>query len=147
MLFDHCAQCQRCCHTEQGQPPLEITLTKNETAVLGPFCLDGNCQYLGTTGCTLDDKKPLSCSLYPLSYNPQSRQFSFDTECPLMATYFEQLTQPGSEALRHLSKMTDKMQELERVDPEFLQLNHEIDIDYFDLKEIPIKPLTRSAPQ
>jgi uncharacterized protein YjbK len=34
---------------------------------------------------------------------------------------------------------------LEKLDPEFLQTNYEIDIDYFDLKKLPKKPLTRSA--
>ncbi len=147
MLFDHCAECRRCCNTEQGQAPLEITLTATENVRIGEFCVDGNCQYLGNEGCTLGPQKPFSCTLYPLSYNPKSRHFSFDTECPLMPTYFEQLASPKSEASKHLAQVTKEIQKLEKTDPEFLQTNHEIDIDYFDLKKLPTKPLTRSAPK
>jgi Fe-S-cluster containining protein len=145
VLFDHCAVCQRCCNTEQGQPPLEITLTRSETKRLGQFCVDGDCTYLAQSGCTLGDKKPLSCSLYPLSFNPKSRQFSFDTECPLMDTYFKQLSDPSSEASSHLSKMTQKIQKLEKQDPAFLQANYEVDIDYFDLKKLPAQSRSRSV--
>ncbi len=145
MLFDHCAECRRCCNTEQGQAPLEITLTATEADQIGEFCLDGNCQYLGDKGCTLGSKKPFSCTLYPLSYNPKSRSFSFDTECPLMPEYFEQLSNPASEASQHLDLVAKQIQKLEKIDPEFLQTNYEIDIDYFDLKKLPTKPLTRSA--
>ena len=145
MLFDHCAECKRCCNTEQGQAPLELTLTASENDNLGQFCVDGDCQYLGSKGCTLGAKKPFSCTLYPLSYNPKSRRFSFDTECPLMPIYFEQLSTPGSEASEHLAHVSSQIQKLEKVDPEFLQANYEIDIDYFDLKKLPTKPLTRSA--
>jgi Fe-S-cluster containining protein len=145
VLFDHCAECRRCCNTEQGQAPLEITLTASETKLLGQFCLDGDCQYLGSQGCTLGDKKPFSCSLYPLSYNPQSRTFSFDTECPLLDTYFEQLSAPDSEASLHLTQMTKKVKELEQKDPSFLQANYEIDLDYFELQQLPTKPLSRSV--
>ena len=144
MLFDHCAECRRCCHTEQGQAPLEITLTASESKRLGEFCLDGNCQYLGNSGCTLGEQKPFSCSLYPLSYNPKSRSFSFDTECPLMDTYFGQLSTPGSDASEHLARMTNKVEKLEKQDPNFLQTNYEIDVDYFDLKKLPTKPLNWS---
>jgi len=145
VLFDHCAQCRRCCNTEQGQAPLEITLTASESKTLGQFCLDGDCKYLGTQGCTLGEEKPFSCSLYPLSYNPKSRRFSFDTECPLLDTYFEQLSSPKSEASQHLAQMTQKVQELELKDPAFLRTNFEIDLDYFELKQLPTKPLSRSV--
>jgi hypothetical protein len=89
--------------------------------------------------------KPFSCTLYPLSYNPNSRSFSFDTECPLMPVYFEQLSSPSSEASLHLAQVSKQIEKLEKLDPEFLQTNYEIDIDYFDLKKLPKKPLTRSA--
>ena len=147
MLFDHCAECQRCCNTERGEAPLEITLTATESKRLGEFCVDGNCQYLGNKGCTLGDKKPFSCTLYPLSFNPKSRSFSFDTECPLMPVYFEQLKSPKSEASLHLAQVAAQIQKLERADPEFLQTNYEIDVDYFDLKKLPKNPLTRSVPK
>ena len=62
-----------------------------------------------------------------------------------MPIYFEQLSTPGSEASEHLAHVSSQIQKLEKVDPEFLQANYEIDIDYFDLKKLPTKPLTRSA--
>lgn len=37
MLFDHCAECQRCCNVEPGYPSLEITLTRKEENGLAAF--------------------------------------------------------------------------------------------------------------
>ena len=62
-----------------------------------------------------------------------------------MPEYFEQLSNPASEASQHLDLVAKQIQKLEKIDPEFLQTNYEIDIDYFDLKKLPTKPLTRSA--
>jgi uncharacterized protein YjbK len=62
-----------------------------------------------------------------------------------MPVYFEQLSSPSSEASLHLAQVSKQIEKLEKLDPEFLQTNYEIDIDYFDLKKLPKKPLTRSA--
>jgi len=62
-----------------------------------------------------------------------------------MPIYFEQLGDPASEASEHLAQVSKQIQKLEATDPEFLQTNYEIDIDYFELKKLPTKPLTRSA--
>jgi len=80
MLFDHCAQCQRCCNIDPGYPSLEVTLTARERKVHGTICIETRCELLGDKGCTLGSAKPLSCEIYPLSYNPGTRQFLFDQD-------------------------------------------------------------------
>ena len=140
MLFDHCAQCQRCCHVEEDYPALEVTLTRQEKKVYGSVCIETRCEHLGATGCQLGDAKPVSCTLYPLSYEPQSRTFHFDVECPLKPAYFAQLTDPASEASQHLSRMAQVIQGLEKTDPRFLKTNHAIDVDYFELEALPVSP-------
>jgi hypothetical protein len=140
MLFDHCAQCQRCCHVEEDYPPLEVTLTRQEKKVYGSVCIETRCEHLGPAGCQLGEAKPVSCKLYPLSYEPQTRLFHFDVECPLKSAYFEQLTNPVSEASLHLSKMTQLIQGLSQSDPVFLKTNHAIDVDYFELEALPDQP-------
>ena len=142
MLFDHCAQCQRCCHVDEDYPPLEVTLTQKEKKVYGSVCIETHCAHLGPVGCQLGDDKPVSCKLYPLSYEPNTRSFHFDVECPLKSTYFEQLAQPASEASLHLSKMAQVIQKLEKSDPAFLETNYAIDIDYFELEALPVNPWT-----
>jgi Fe-S-cluster containining protein len=139
MLFDHCATCQRCCVVDLGHPPLEVTLTHAESSRFGSLCIENNCTFLGSSGCTLGEDKPFSCSLYPLSYDPHVRRFSIDSECPINGAYIEQLDDDGSEASRHLKAMNAKVSKLEKTDPDFLARNHEVDIDYFDLIELPIK--------
>ena len=138
MLFDHCAVCRQCCTIEEGYPPLEITLTAKEEKRYGSLCVETNCTNLGSDGCVLGDEKPLSCSLYPLSYDPESDRFSFDRECPLMGTYFEQLSDPNSDASRHLSEMTGQIEKLKKTDLKFLFTNRSVDVDYFDLQELPL---------
>ena len=139
MLFDHCATCQRCCVVDPGHPPLEVTLTETETARIGAVCIEKTCTNLGPSGCTMGEAKPFSCTLYPLSFNPGSRRFSFDSECPIIHTYFEQLHDKDSEASRHLSSVSAKVRGFEKTDPGFLAKNHGVDIDYFDLVELPIR--------
>jgi Fe-S-cluster containining protein len=85
MPFDHCAECRRCCFVEAGYPALEITLTKKEKKDLGSVCIETNCVHLGPVGCTLGERKPFSCTLYPLAYNPTRREIYYDTDCPVMA--------------------------------------------------------------
>jgi Fe-S-cluster containining protein len=137
MLFDHCAQCRLCCHIDPGYPPLEVTLNKEEKKRHGTICIESNCKNLSPTGCTLGDDKPFSCKLYPLSYNPRSRKFFYDSSCPLMPTYLEQLDDSESDATRHLSAMTATVLRLEKTDLKFLKKNHAVDVDYFDLEELP----------
>lgn len=140
MLFDHCAQCRQCCHIEPGYPPLDITLTAQEKTRMGSLCIETACTHLGPRGCTMGEDKPLSCKLYPLSYNPRSKKFSFDSDCPLMPEYQAQLASPTSEASAHLASMQTAIAALHKTDVAFLRENHRIDSDYFDLK-----PLRRQA--
>lgn len=137
MLFDHCAQCQRCCNVDAGFPPLEITLTAKEQKKLGSVCIETSCTHLGPKGCTMGENKPFGCTLYPLSYNPNNKSFYFDTDCPLMDDYFDSLAIKDSDANQHLSKVNEIIVQLEKTDPTFLQTNHEVDVSYFDLKRVP----------
>ena len=139
MLFDHCAACQRCCVVDPGNPPLEVTLTSAEASRIGSVCIETSCENLGPTGCSMKQEKPFSCRLYPLSFDPGSRHFFYDSECPIMDVYVEQLHDETSEASRHLQSIKSEILMLEKADPEFLARNHEVDVDYFDLLELPIK--------
>ncbi len=144
MLFDHCAECQRCCNVESGYPPLEITLTQREEKKLGSICIQIKCDHLGSNGCMLGDDKPFGCTLYPLSYNPQKQNFYFDADCPLMDVYIQGLADSQSEASAHLAKVSAGVAKLELSDPVFLQQNFEVDKSYFDLKKItPYKNKTK----
>jgi len=136
VLFDHCAQCQRCCNVEPGYPSLEITLTQKEEKKLGSICIQTQCDHLGPQGCTLGEDKPFGCTLYPLSYNPKKQSFYFDADCPLMDVYIEGLGNSKSEASAHMAKVTQKVAKLHVTDPLFLQENFEVDKTYFDLKKI-----------
>ena len=137
MLFDLCAQCRRCCVVDPDEPPLEVSLTRAEGKRFGSICIETRCAHLGPQGCSMGERKPFSCALYPLSFDPHQRRFYFDTECPLLPTYLEQLGDEDSEASSHLAAMTQKIERLERADPGFLLQNHEIDIEYFDLVALP----------
>ncbi len=141
MPFDHCAECRRCCYVEQGYPPLEISLTRNEKKKFGGICIETNCPNLGPAGCTLGDQKPFSCTLYPLAYNPDTSNFYYDIECPLMPEYIKQLKKEDSEAARHLAACKQEIARLENSDSRFLASNFAIDSDYFDLKKLPIPRL------
>ena len=146
MLFEYCAECRRCCNVDEGHPALEVTLTTSEQKKFGSICIERNCTHLGDQGCTLGHEKPFSCSLYPLSFNPKSRTFSYDSECPLMPTYVGQLKDEASEASLHLEAITQEILKLETSDPNFLMENHAVDIDYFELIKLSHKALpTRSA--
>lgn len=139
MLFDHCAECRRCCVVDAGHLPLEVTLTETETGRIGNVCIETSCAHLGPSGCTMGEDKPFACSLYPLSFNPYSRRFFFDSECPIMPAYIEQLHDKDSEASRHLVAIKAQVLKLEQTDQDFLTRNHDVDIDYFDLIELPLK--------
>src|SRR5712692_7494149 len=120
MLFDLCAQCQRCCVVDPGEAALEVSLTRTEEKRFGSVCIETRCTHLGPHGCRVGDDKPFSCALYPLSFNPHERRFYFDVECPLLATYVEQLGDNHSEASRHLASMTQEILRLEQAEPGFL---------------------------
>lgn len=111
-------------------------MTAAETRAMGSICIETRCRNLTNSGCKLGKSKPLSCDLYPLSYDPDERQFLFDKECPLLDTYVSQLTDQHSDASRHLARMTTAIRELERSDQAFLARNYAIDSDYFDLQPI-----------
>ncbi len=87
----------------------------------------------------MGEDKPFACSLYPLSFNPYSRRFFFDSECPVMPAYIEQLHDKDSEASQHLKAIKTQVRKLEKSDPAFLVRNHDVDIDYFDLAALPVK--------
>jgi hypothetical protein len=138
MPFDHCAECRRCCYIEQGYPSLEISLTAKEQRKFGSICIETECPNLGPTGCTLGDDKPFSCKLYPLSYDPATRQIYYDTDCPLMPEYIRQLKDQQSEASSHLASCTQEIARLEKSDSAFLKGNFDVDMDYFELKRLPV---------
>jgi Fe-S-cluster containining protein len=145
VLFDHCAECKRCCTIDDGHPPLEVSLTRVEKKKLGRVCIERNCQHLGDQGCTMGEDKPFACSLYPLSFDPVRRQFLYDSDCPLMPTYIKQLKRPESDAQVHFSMVQNAIFKLEKKDPSFLQQNFTIDVDYFDLKKLPHPPLPKES--
>jgi hypothetical protein len=137
LLFDHCASCRRCCHVDAGEAALEVTLTSQEHARLGSICIETQCRHLGPSGCRLGEQKPVSCSLYPLAYDPSERQFYFDTECPLHEQYVAQLAIPQSDARQHLASMAGVIAKLTVAEPQYLAANYAIDSDYFELAAIP----------
>ncbi len=145
MPFDHCAECRRCCYIEQGYPPLEISLTKNERRRFGSLCIETQCTHLGQTGCTLGDDKPFSCKLYPLSYDPDSQKIYYDTDCPLMPEYIRQLKEKNSEASQHLAACKKEFARLEKSDAAFLKGNFEVDSDYFELKRLPLPRIPKEV--
>jgi len=145
VLFDHCAECKRCCTIDDGHPPLEVSLTRLEKKKWGSVCIERRCEHLGDQGCTMGEDKPFACSLYPLSFDPVRRQFLYDTDCPLMPTYVKQLQRPGSDAQAHFSMVQNAISKLEKKDPAFLQQNFTIDADYFDLKKLPHPPLPKES--
>ena len=133
MLFDHCAECQSCCNVDAGYGSLEITLTQNETSVLKHLCIEDQCTHLGPRGCKLGDSKPLSCKLYPLSFDHKAKQYYFDAACPLLPEYKRQLKNPDSDAAHHLKQMNHLLTALSETDEDFLKRNHEVDLDFFEL--------------
>ncbi len=137
MLFDHCAKCQSCCNVDSGYSPLEITLTQKETKVFRHLCIEDQCEYLGEKGCKLGDSKPLSCKLYPLSYDPQVKKYYFDAACPLLPEYKRQLKDSSSDASNHFREMNALLEEMSVVDPKFLSRNHAVDLDFFELVPLP----------
>ena len=141
LLFDRCAQCQSCCNVDAGYGPLEVTLTNVEKNRLGSVCIATKCPHLSATGCVLGDSKPFACALYPLSYNPHSRVYSLDLECPLVPDYLEAMGNPETVAGKHLREAMETIAQLEQTDPDFLRENHAIDADLFDLKSIPAELL------
>ena len=133
LLFDHCAECQSCCNVDAGYGTLEITLTKKEAAVHQHLCIEDKCTHLGAHGCKLGDDKPLSCKLYPLSFDHKAKKYYFDAACPLLPEYKRQLKNPNSDAALHIKKMNHLLMQLIPTDADFLKRNHEIDLDFFEL--------------
>ena len=133
MLFDHCAKCQSCCNVDAGYGSLEITLTQTEATVYKNLCIVDRCTHLGPKGCKLGEAKPLSCKLYPLSFDHLSNKYYFDAACPLLPEYKRQLKNPESEASTHLKKMHHQLMQLTETDEDFLKRNHQIDLEFFEL--------------
>lgn len=138
MPFEYCAECQRCCHVDTGYPSLEITLTAAEIKTHQAICIQRRCQHLGNEGCRLGEQKPFSCQMYPLVYEPQERRFFYDTECPVMPRYIEQLQSNRSVASRHLRQIQKTVNVLSQMDFDFLKRNYAIDRDYFVMKPLPV---------
>jgi Fe-S-cluster containining protein len=138
MLFDHCSECKRCCNIDAGYEPLEITLTAKERKIFHSICIQTSCEYLGNKGCTLGDKKPYSCKMYPLVYRPSSQEILYDTDCPIMPEYIAQLTSKDSEASNHLLAIQKSITSLTKVDIDFLDRNFAVDEGYFEIKKLPI---------
>jgi Fe-S-cluster containining protein len=137
LLFDHCAECQSCCRVDAGFGSLEITLTQVETQVFHHLCIEDRCTHLGAQGCKLGDDKPLSCKLYPLSFDPTDKTYYFDAACPLLPEYTRQLKNPASEAATHLKQMNQLLMQLTDTDADFLKRNHQVDLDFFELTPLP----------
>ena len=136
LLFDYCAKCQSCCHVEDGYGNLEITLTQKESKRFQKLCIEDQCEHLGTKGCTLGDQKPLSCKLYPLSFDPDTQKYFFDADCPLLPEYKRQLKDPNSDASHHMNEMNAILFDRSVVDEPFLRRNRKIDVSFFDLVPI-----------
>jgi Fe-S-cluster containining protein len=130
-----------CCHIEPGYPPLEVSLTDKELRKWGGICIESRCEFLGERGCSLGDEKPFSCKMYPLAFNPDSQRFYFDSECPLMATYIDQLADPNSDASHHLAATQKEIRTLCAEDAVFLKQNFSVDSEYFALQQLPVPPL------
>ena len=137
MLFDYCSTCKRCCHIDPGYPPLEITLTVNEKKEYKSICIENECSHLTDAGCNLGEKKPFSCQMYPLVYEPNKKKFFYDVECPLMPEYINQLKLPNSEANNHLNFIKKRIKHIQQEDFNFLERTYAVDIEYFDIKTIP----------
>ena len=54
-----------------------------------------------------------------------------------MSQYIAQLKDDASEASSHLRFVTQKIKTLTTSDPDFLEANYEVDLDYFELKKLP----------
>ena len=138
MPFEHCSECKRCCNVDPGYAPLEITLTAKETKTYHSICIERHCQYLGKQGCTLGQAKPFSCKMYPLVYRPATQEFLYDTECPVMPKYIDQLKTAGSQANQHLAFIQKEIKALSQNDEDFLERNFGIDEQYFETKKLPL---------
>jgi hypothetical protein len=97
------------------------------------LCIEDQCEHLGEKGCDLGDGKPLSCKLYPLSFDPELHKYYFDAACPLLPEYKRQLKNSDSDASNHFREMNTLIEEMAVVDPKFLSRNHEVDVDFFEL--------------
>jgi hypothetical protein len=97
------------------------------------LCIEDQCEHLGAKGCNLGDGKPLSCKLYPLSFDPELKKYYFDAACPLLPEYKRQLKDSDSDASNHFREMNTLIEEMAVVDPKFLSRNHEVDVDFFEL--------------
>jgi hypothetical protein len=54
-----------------------------------------------------------------------------------MPDYIRQLKDEHSEASLHLHSMASRIAVLEKTDAQYLRDNHQVDVDYFDLKPLP----------
>jgi len=84
-----CQRCGKCCNS-----PLPIILTKEDqknTEVIkksstwyGFKVLKGNgkCPFFEKRGCKIYSKRPSVCKAYPFHYDPFTKKFYFDENCP-----------------------------------------------------------------
>lgn len=137
-LFEYCAVCRKCCHVEEGYPPLRIPLLPAERISIRSLEIKKNCRFLSNTGCVKGAEKPFACSQYPLSFDPETNRFFFDSDCPLFEVYRSQLSTPDSPARSHFLLVLSRLQELKKTNPGYLKRNFALDADYFDLLPLPI---------
>lgn len=145
MPFDHCSTCKRCCHIDPDYPPLEVTLTASESKKYHSICIKTRCKFLGIHGCTLGEMKPFSCQMYPLVFDPKGQTFFYDTDCPVMPSYIEQLQSSKTVAFKHLRMIQKKVKQLMHKDVDFLSHNYAVDSEYFDIRVLPL-PQPQKAP-
>lgn len=96
-MFQFCSACARCCVGE-----FVVALTPSEEKRFGGdhLSIDGFCSFLGEKGCTLGDRKPLDCFMYPLILRTDG--LYLDIACPLGLRYQQDLIFPNTEATAHL---------------------------------------------
>ncbi|MCF7861177.1 hypothetical protein K9M79_02940 [Candidatus Woesearchaeota archaeon] len=98
--FKKCKECKECCNTHNGGR-LIVPLTNREQVRFKrkELVVNGDCEFLGEKGCTLDDKsKPVICHLFPLV--PYKRELVVSECCPL-AEGFKNNIVVGSPEFKH----------------------------------------------
>lgn len=107
-LFNECKTCKKCCHAKGSD--IVIPLTFKEQASFGTKEItikkDTVCQYFGTFGCTLNDKKPLVCQMFPLIYKDDD--FGVFEGCPLAKKFQDTMTL-GTDQANHYVNCVGKV--------------------------------------
>lgn len=82
-----CASCQMCCRSTTKPTRPAVFLTKKETEKFGFSSItytakDGiyKCKFLSKDGCTLGERRPVMCKLWPMV--AEKTGFSISNRCP-----------------------------------------------------------------